>query len=459
MVDAARARRFFSRWWLTLAMLAAVTVVLGAAVWSAGAEREAAFLDFAHEQAALARSVGIDFENRLESRRAAGGQEPSMTDQQVLDLLAGARRLEERGKSMVMVARPGETGFMTTDHRVIPSERLREALARGDVTAVVPRDEAVAFGLPQRLAVAGLAKVPSGERAWAVVVLATAERLRDRRKHEAWRLGLTVVVVAGLGLGFGSVAQRRARRELALEQRVALSALERDREAALARADKMATVAALSTGIAHELGTPLSVIVGRVEQVRARVAEDPRADAALAVVLEQVARIRRIVGALLGLVRGDAPALTKVPARELAERAAGLVRHRFDNAEVDLVLTLPEGLPAVACEPSLFEQALINVLLNACQATAKGGRVVLSVTVQDGEAERVLFAVDDEGEGIPDEDARRAAEPFFSTKREHGGSGLGLTIAREIVAHHGGTLALARRRDGVGTRASIAVAV
>jgi signal transduction histidine kinase len=71
---------------------------------------------------------------------------------------------------------------------------------------------------------------------------------------------------------------------------------------------------------------------------------------------------------------------------------------------------------------------------------------------------RVLFVVDDDGAGIPDDVAQRATEPFFSTKREEGGSGLGLTIAREIVSHHSGTLTLAKRDGARGTRATIAVA-
>ena len=73
------------------------------------------------------------------------------------------------------------------------------------------------------------------------------------------------------------------------------------------------------------------------------------------------------------------------------------------------------------------------------------------------DGERVRFVVDDDGAGIPDDIARRATEPFFSTRRGEGGSGLGLTIAREIVNHHAGTITLARREDGVGTRATITI--
>jgi len=340
------------------------------------------------------------------------------------------------------VARPDQPGFLTTDRRVIPSNRLRDALHAGQRTLTLPRDEAVAFGLPPWRAVAGLARVAQGEDGgWGVVVLASAERIRVRQRHEEWRLGLTVVTVVLLVAGVLSFAQKRQRRQLELE-----------REVALARVDKMATVAALSTGVAHELGTPLGVIVGRVEQVRDRLAADERGRTALGIVLEQVERIQRIVRGLLALARGDAPELVQVAPATLVERALSLVRHRFDKSGVQLTADVSSGLPNVACEPALFEQALVNVLLNACQASEQGMGVNIRVA---SEGTHIVFVVEDEGTGIPDDDLQRATEPFFSTKREHGGTGLGLTIAREIVIHHGGTLTLARRSDGRGTRATI----
>src|SRR5262249_54099087 len=151
-----------------------------------------------------------------------------------------------------------------------------------------------------------------------------------------------------------------------------------------------------------------------------------RSSSALRIVLEQVERIQRIVKGSLALARGDAPHLVPTPPSVVAKRAVDLVRHRFDKAEVELVLRIEEGLANVPCDPSLLDQALVNVLLNACQATPAHARVSLDVRAEDG---RVLFVVDDDGAGIPDAIAARAPLPFFSTKREQGGSGLGLTIA------------------------------
>jgi signal transduction histidine kinase len=446
-------------------MLLAIGAVFTAAVWSASVERGAALADFSHEHAALATMVAVDFDNRL-GELVAGASVPSapteysLSDEAVLQLLQGARRLEGRGELMVLVARPGQGGFLTTDHRLIPSARLRAGLDGDAATVIIPRDEAVAFGLPRRTAVAGLARVgpvagAMGRGPWGIVVLASAERLRNREQHEAWRLGLTVLVVTALVTAFGGLAQRRQRRELELQRQVAISALEREREALLAKADKMAALAALSTGIAHELGTPLGVIVGRVEQALARSGDDERVTSALGIVLDQVSRIQAIVRGCLALARGDSPHLVLMSPASIAKHAIELVRHRFSSSEVELTWDVEADLPNIACEPSLFEQALVNVLLNACQATPKGAEVRLHVS---SSSDRVLFVVDDDGAGIPDEVAQRATEPFFSTRREEGGSGLGLTIAREIVSHHSGTLTLAKRDGTRGTRATIAVA-
>ncbi|MBX3229862.1 MAG: hypothetical protein KIT84_05965 [Labilithrix sp.] len=427
--------------WLTAWMVAAIGAILGGAVWFGTRANDAAIESFSQDQAVLAAAVAIDFETRLGGR----ADDRALVDAVVVELLAGAKRLEKPGELLVLIARPNQPGFLTTDGRVISSTRIREALDHDVEAVVLPRDEAATFGLTRRRAVAGVARVSSRtNETWGVVVLASAVHMRERQEASRWRLALTTVFGAGAVAAIGAYARRRMRRALELER-------DRERELALTKADKMATVAALSTGIAHEVGTPLAVIVGRVEQVLARPATDERTAAALKIVLEQVERIERIVRGSLALARGDAPQLVPTPPSLVARRATDLVRHRFEKANVELTTTLDEGSAEIACDPSLFEQALVNLLLNACEATAPGGRVTLDVKQT---SERVAFVVEDEGAGIPDTDAERAAEPFFSTKRGAGGTGLGLTIAREIVKHHNGELTVARREAG-GTRATI----
>lgn len=435
MTDAPRLPR--GPFWLVLGLLALVVI---AAFWSAISERRAALDDLRREHQVLARAIAADFEHQLVRR---GNGVAPLVDRDIAALLDGARRIERPAQLLVLVARPAQEGFLTSDERMIPSTRLHRAFLDGEESLELPRDEAVSFGLPRRLAVAGLSRVVDGSgQTWGIAVLATAERVRDRERHELWRLAITVALITALTALFAVFVQRRLRADQ-----------ERERELLLHRADKMASLAAIGTGIAHELGTPLSVIVGRAESARSR-STDERVTKSLTVVLEQSARIEAIVKGCLALVRGEAPPLSPRLAGSVAEDAVALVSHRFEQSGVRLVASAPPELPAIACEPSLFAQVLVNLLLNACHATPRGGQVTLTVRAEGGS---VHFVVEDEGEGIDAQVAARAAEPFFSTRREEGGSGLGLSIAREIVSHHQGTLTLERRTDTHGTRATVTV--
>ena len=137
----------------------------------------------------------------------------------------------------------------------------------------------------------------------------------------------------------------------------------------------------------------------------------------------------------------------------LGRMALELVQHRMEKAGVGATLRVQPGLPQIACDAKLFEQAIVNLLLNACDACAQEGRVTLDIRASTG---GVAFVVEDDGRGITPEEAARATEPFFTTKPPSEGTGLGLAIAREIVQHHRGTLVLEPRPER-GTRARVEV--
>jgi signal transduction histidine kinase len=171
-------------------------------------------------------------------------------------------------------------------------------------------------------------------------------------------------------------------------------------------------------------------------------------------IAEQAARISRIVRAFLGLARGAAPALEHVQPKILADVARELVEHRFAKASVTLAVHVDDALPDVACDPKLFEQVLVNLLLNACDACKAGGHVDLAIRAEGG---KVTFEVTDDGVGIAADTAAKAVEPFFTTKDVDQGTGLGLAIANEIVKHHRGTLRLAPRAGRAGTTATVEI--
>jgi signal transduction histidine kinase len=259
--------------------------------------------------------------------------------------------------------------------------------------------------------------------------------------------------VGGLVLAFGGLAMRNQRKELLLAHRLALADLARERDDRLERAGRAATMGALAVGVAHEISTPLGIIAGRAEQLIPKVSADERASSSVRIILEQIDRIHRVIRGLLGLARGDRPTAEPVDPAALVEGAVSLVEHRFAKAAVALDTEVAPGLPVLHGDPRLLEHALVNLLLNACDACTSGGRVALTATAdEDGRGLRI--DVVDDGPGISAEHAGRVLEPFFSTKLEGRGTGLGLPIVQEIVANHRGVLALTPALPR-GTRATI----
>ena len=476
--------------WMVLAIAA-----LGAvALWDEQRESSLALGEFAQNQASTARSVASVLAERLAETegmaRAAAGKrdavlppgmdvrvrrtsepeasvDPSqfrrsipLEEDRVLDitmplaqLTAMATSLGEPGSVVAFIQRPDRDVLVGVTPGAVPSELLATALARNAPWVRLTRPEAAALGLPARTAMAGLSTVDAGAMGkWGVAVVATALRERDREVRAQWRLVLGFSLASGLVLAFGSVARRMQRKELELTRDLALAEAVKVRDERLVRADKLATLGALATGIAHEVSTPLGVIVGRAEQLLPKVQSDERAKRAVEVITEQAERITRIVRAFLGLARGGTPSLEYVAPKSLVGSALELVEHRFAKAGVHLGSQLDDGLPKIACDPRLFEQVLVNLLLNACDACSAGGHVELAVT-SDGD--RVAFVVTDDGTGITPESARVAIEPFFTTKAEGQGTGLGLAIANEIVKHHHGELTLSPRGKNAGTRATV----
>lgn len=426
--------------WIIAFMLAAIGVVSVAAYWDEERESKAALEDFAQTQVTLATSLS------------------QMTTSLDADARERLSRVEEPGSLLVLLST--RRGLERPSADVVRSAPIERAVAAHEPFARLSRPEAAALGLPARTALAGIARrAGHDERGFDVVVVATALRERDREIRASTRLGLALLSSTALVLAFGTLALRRQRAELRLARDLAVADARSASDERLTRADRLATLGALATGIAHEVSTPLGVIMGRAEQLSRKVAGDERAEHAATVISQQADRIGKIVRAFLGLVRGDAGLREHALSVDIVEDARDLVTHRFEQAGVVLASEPFENAspaPSVFCEPKLLTQVLVNLLLNACDACEAGGSVVIAVSSADG---RVSFTVRDDGHGITKEDAARAMEPFFTTKPPGKGTGLGLAIASEIVSHHNGTLTLTPRTDGVrGTVARVEVA-
>lgn len=425
-----------------LALWMAITIAAMAllAYWDAKRESRAALNDFAEEQATLARGVSSTISLRLRERNDATAS----------DVLEDVKRIEQPGILQVLVQAPKSDVLEFTDGRRVSQVTILRGLAAGDAWVRLAHDEAGALGFPARTAIAGLSSVDVGRGKWGVAVVATAGRERDREIRAQWRDVLGVLLTSLLVLGFGGLALRNQRKELELQRELAVAEKEMDRDERLVRADKLATLGALATGIAHEVSTPLGVIAGRAEQLLPKLGDDERGKRAVEAILEQSKRINEVIRGFLGLARGHTPSLVRVDPASCVRAAQELVQHRFEKARVTLEVEVDPNLPRIACEQRLFEQVLVNLLLNACEACSAGGHVGLRVVAT---GDRVAFVVLDDGQSITPESAARAIEPFFTTKPE--GTGLGLAISNEIVKHHHGTFVIGPRQNHSGTRACV----
>ena len=172
------------------------------------------------------------------------------------------------------------------------------------------------------------------------------------------------------------------------------------------------------------------MIAGRAEQLVPR-AEDERTRRGLGAILDQVKRIDEVVRGLLGLARGDAPTGDRLSPAAAVDAAVGLCEHRFVKAGVPLAREVAPDLPEVNGDARLIEHALVNLLLNACDACRAGGKVTVRADARHEPPRReVVFTVADTGSGISEADLHRVVEPLFTTKPVGEGTGLGLAIAR-----------------------------
>jgi len=338
---------------LFVAIVLAVAVVALTLWFDARREAAGALDDFAREQVALAEAAA-NFEESPEA-------------------------LERLQRShAIVVLEQGPRGFLRRPNgTIVDSPTLASALEHGQRVVVLDHPEAAAVGLPSRTAVAGIARAADGR---AVIVIATALHERDREIRAQERLVLGIVLAALLAFGFGGIALRVQRNENLLERELATKEVEKVGEGRLARADKLATMGAFATGIAHEIATPLGVIAARAEMAAAR-ANDEKSSRAVAAILEQTEKIRGIIKSFLAVARGEPPPHLRVAPEDLVRQATRMVEHRYAAAGVTLETDVERGVPDVTGEPRLLEQALVNLLLNVCDVSGLGQRVCAQVVL------------------------------------------------------------------------------
>ncbi len=238
---------------------------------------------------------------------------------------------------------------------------------------------------------------------------------------------------------FSNLAQElrdaRARLDREQEERAAL-------EGHLQRLDKLATVGQLSAGLAHEVGSPLQVLEGRLNSLNRRFKDDEEAQRVLAIALEQTQRITRVVTQLLSFAR---PARSVIRATDPAQATRSVLEFLELEARrrgVRLEASLDGTPPRVMVDPDHVSQIVLNLVRNALEATTTGGRIRVSLEPSSASTEGFRISVEDTGRGMSEQTKGRIFEPFFTTRHTAGGTGLGLAVVRSLAQRYGGEVSV-----------------
>lgn len=207
----------------------------------------------------------------------------------------------------------------------------------------------------------------------------------------------------------------------------------------VAHAQRLESVGQLAAGVAHEINTPLGIILGYAQLS----AEDVPAGSDLQeniMLIEKYARIsKKIVADLLSFSRNSESVLQPLDMNELIGQIADIVEHTFGLDRIMVSRKLDPELPSVVGDREKLGQVIMNLLTNAHDAIGTDGTIAVA-SMYDSAAGDVVIAVSDTGPGIPSEYRERIFEPFFTTKGVGKGTGLGLSVTFGIVKEHGGRI-------------------
>ncbi|MGB8064075.1 MAG: ATP-binding protein [Candidatus Sulfotelmatobacter sp.] len=216
------------------------------------------------------------------------------------------------------------------------------------------------------------------------------------------------------------------------ESRVEIERLHRTQ---MSRAEHMATLGEMATGLAHEIRNPLAGIAGVIEIIGRDLPDSSPARAVVKDVRQEIARINRIVTDLLQTARPHPPKVRKSDLNTTVEHAVMLGRQQALSKAVEITLHKDPSLPEVEHDSDQIHQVMLNLLLNALQAIDLNGKVAVAIELRGTNA---VIEVADNGRGISPDHLPNIFRPFFTTKGD--GTGLGLSLARRIIEDHQGRI-------------------
>lgn len=230
---------------------------------------------------------------------------------------------------------------------------------------------------------------------------------------------------------------------------------QRSAENRLVQAAKLAAVGEMAAGIAHELNNPLTSVTGFAELALSDIPQESETRKDLEIVMREAARARDVVRRLLDFARQSESTRARASLNDVVEDVVALSRHLIHTSGVTLKMELQENLPWVLVDVNQMKQVLLNLIHNALQAMPNGGDLTIATeSTSRGGRDWIRVSVQDTGVGIPKPDQTRIFEPFYTTKGDQGGTGLGLSVTYGIITDHGGQIDV-ESQPGAGSRFSV----
>jgi signal transduction histidine kinase len=249
-----------------------------------------------------------------------------------------------------------------------------------------------------------------------------------------------------VGLVAGILADRQREQKKALQkttEQLGLANRElQDNYERMKRTERLYAIGQLSAGLAHEIRNPLASLSGTIGILRRNPSAAEKRSECLDIMDKECRRLNNLLTSFLDYAKPRPPRLLEIDIPPILDSVIGLVSHTLDQKAIAFRKETALRLPVLKCDPEQLKQVLVNLLINAIQASSDGGEILLQARMRGSS---LLIQVKDQGVGVSVDDLDKIFDPFYTTKEN--GTGLGLSVAYQIIEQLGGSVTAERNAD------------